>query len=190
MTIAEGTGSSIAGTIDTSQATTISLCLTSEEFMAYSSWRELLHFWGWQLRKERSHSGEYFLALPTFQGRLLDANDFRAFLRQLLGTNGQPEIPHSIQQILASVACRGAIMFGDRLDFQQGQRLVDSLQATQLCFQCAHGRPTMIPLIDLARSRSGASSRQEHVPARKSAMEVHALRAKLLRLCCPSSSIH
>lgn len=31
----------------------------------------------------------------------------------------------------------------------QCQALLESLQATQLCFSCAHGRPTTVPLVDL-----------------------------------------
>ena len=31
----------------------------------------------------------------------------------------------------------------------QCQGLLDQLAATQLCFSCAHGRPTTVPLVDL-----------------------------------------
>lgn len=31
----------------------------------------------------------------------------------------------------------------------QSQELLDRLKQTQLCFSCAHGRPTTVPLVDL-----------------------------------------
>lgn len=31
----------------------------------------------------------------------------------------------------------------------QCQALLDKLAATQLCFSCAHGRPTTVPVVDL-----------------------------------------
>ena len=31
----------------------------------------------------------------------------------------------------------------------QCQGLLDNLAATQLCFSCAHGRPTTVPVVDL-----------------------------------------
>jgi len=37
--------------------------------------------------------------------------------------------------------------------------LVDSLKATQLCFSCAHGRPTTVPLVDLRLLRRALAMR-------------------------------
>ncbi|KAJ1491404.1 hypothetical protein T484DRAFT_1612750, partial [Baffinella frigidus] len=41
-------------------------------------------------------------------------------------------------------ACRGAIMFGDRLTSGASARLVRQLARCALPFQCAHGRPSMV----------------------------------------------
>ena len=177
---------SITSTYGSHASSSVTTYLTSEELSAYGSYTQLLHFWGWQLSEKPSHSGEYTLILPVYQGRLLDAKDFRAYLRQLLDTDGKTEIPHSIQLILASVACRSAVMFGDRLDIEQGQRLVDKLKTTQLSFQCAHGRPTMVPLIDMGGSGSRNCPVQCHGSSGGSAMGIQALKAKLLRICCQS----
>lgn len=47
-------------------------------------------------------------------------------------------------------ACRsqsaGAIMFNDKLELDQCERLVHQLSKTVFPFQCAHGRPSMVPL--------------------------------------------
>ena len=56
--------------------------------------------------------------------------------------------------MLVSKACRGAIMFGDKLAPRQCDQVVSSLRACALPFQCAHGRPTLVPLLRLAASQA------------------------------------
>ena len=48
-----------------------------------------------------------------------------------------------------SQACRSAIMFGDALTKAQCSQLLSRLAHTRLPFQCAHGRPSMTPLVTL-----------------------------------------
>ena len=43
----------------------------------------------------------------------------------------------------------GAIMFNDKLELDQCERLVHQLSKTVFPFQCAHGRPSMVPLTAL-----------------------------------------
>jgi hypothetical protein len=43
----------------------------------------------------------------------------------------------------------GAIKFNDRLSLEESCRLIEALSLSQLPFQCAHGRPSMLPLADL-----------------------------------------
>jgi hypothetical protein len=50
-------------------------------------------------------------------------------------------------------------MFGDQLSPQECEQLVRQLQGTQQCFSCAHGRPTMAPLLNLAALGAAASGR-------------------------------
>ena len=71
------------------------------------------------------------------------------YLHQLADTHGSAVLPPSVTRILNAKACRSAIMFGDPLLPRECVELVSSLQATQLCFSCAHGRPTMAPLVSL-----------------------------------------
>ena len=40
-------------------------------------------------------------------------------------------------------------MFGTALTLEQSQRLLDELATCELPFQCAHGRPTLAPLVRL-----------------------------------------
>ena len=57
--------------------------------------------------------------------------------------------PQSLLNLLASRACRSAIMFNDDLSLQESKTLVRRLAATKHPFQCAHGRPSMVPLVEL-----------------------------------------
>lgn len=40
-------------------------------------------------------------------------------------------------------------MFGDSLLPSECSLIVEELKQTSLCFQCAHGRPTTVPLVNL-----------------------------------------
>lgn len=64
-------------------------------------------------------------------------------------TAGLHECPKGICELLASRACRSAIMFGDELTKQECQVLVERLSKCAFPFGCAHGRPVMVPVVDL-----------------------------------------
>ncbi|XP_055989756.1 DNA mismatch repair protein Mlh3 [Sorex fumeus] len=70
---------------------------------------------------------------------------------ELLQTTGsiQGTLPLTVQKVLASQACHGAIKFNDSLSFEECCRLIDALSWCRLPFQCAHGRPSMLPLADI-----------------------------------------
>ena len=57
--------------------------------------------------------------------------------------------PRGIIDLLNSRACRTAIMFNDVLDRDECQSLVRQLADCVFPFQCAHGRPSMIPILDI-----------------------------------------
>ncbi|CAL8286519.1 unnamed protein product [Lota lota] len=57
-------------------------------------------------------------------------------------------LPLTVLRVLASLACHGAIKFNDVLSRDECHSLVGSLSACQLPFQCAHGRPSIAPLVD------------------------------------------
>lgn len=44
----------------------------------------------------------------------------------------------------------GAIKFGERLSLSDCQQLINMVAKCKLPFCCAHGRPSVIPLVDLA----------------------------------------
>lgn len=58
--------------------------------------------------------------------------------------------------MLSSRSCRSAVMFNDELTIDQCKTILSRLAECAFPFQCAHGRPSMIPLVDL-----GALKEQE-----------------------------
>uniref|UniRef100_A0A4W4GUL2 MutL C-terminal dimerisation domain-containing protein n=1 Tax=Electrophorus electricus TaxID=8005 RepID=A0A4W4GUL2_ELEEL len=58
-------------------------------------------------------------------------------------------LPLTVHNVLASQACHGAIKFNHVLSKEECCSLVASLSSCQLPFQCAHGRPSIVPLVDL-----------------------------------------
>lgn len=70
----------------------------------------------------------------------------------------------TIFKVLASYACHGAIKFGDALGRTECVRLVRQLSKCHLPFQCAHGRPSIIPLLRLDTISSIQKSRARSKP--------------------------
>ncbi|GJM99480.1 hypothetical protein PR202_ga16579 [Eleusine coracana subsp. coracana] len=69
---------------------------------------------------------------------------------QLDETDGSSAIPPAVLRVLNFKACRGAIMFGDALLPSECCLIIEELKETSLCFQCAHGRPTTVPILNIA----------------------------------------
>ncbi|KAN0085167.1 hypothetical protein V8E54_001634 [Elaphomyces granulatus] len=59
------------------------------------------------------------------------------------------DCPQGIINLLNSRACRSAIMFNDVLSLDDCRNLVSRLSQCVFPFQCAHGRPSMIPVLDM-----------------------------------------
>ena len=57
--------------------------------------------------------------------------------------------PPGILDMLNSRSCRSAIMFNDELGLEECRVLVGKLAKCMFPFQCAHGRPSMVPLVEL-----------------------------------------
>lgn len=62
------------------------------------------------------------------------------------------DCPRGILDLLNSRSCRSAIMFNDELTVEECEVLIKRLAFCAFPFQCAHGRPSMIPLVQLESS--------------------------------------
>ncbi|XP_031382193.1 DNA mismatch repair protein MLH3 isoform X4 [Punica granatum] len=125
---------------------------------------EQIKEWGWICNIHSQCSGSFtknlnlinrqrtaitLLAVPCILGVNLTDVDLLEFLQQLVDTDGASTMPPAVVRVLNLKACRGAIMFGDSLLPSECSLIVEELKQTSLCFQCAHGRPTTVPLVNL-----------------------------------------
>ncbi|KAJ8967406.1 hypothetical protein NQ314_002913 [Rhamnusium bicolor] len=75
-------------------------------------------------------------------------NEIIELLKDTRGASFE-NLPKIIQNVINLEACRGAIKFGDNLRKKDCMELLGKLAICKLPFQCAHGRPTLTPLIKL-----------------------------------------
>ncbi|KAK4261994.1 hypothetical protein QN277_027613 [Acacia crassicarpa] len=153
------------------EARTINYLDTEQELVLPEIGYQLLHsysehikVWGWICNIHAQDSKSFkqnldilnrqpavasLIAVPCILGVNLNDIDLMEFLQQLADTDGSSTVPPSVVRVLNSKACRGAIMFGDSLLPSECSLIVEELKQTSLCFQCAHGRPTTVPLVSL-----------------------------------------
>ncbi|GFR50379.1 hypothetical protein Agub_g12593, partial [Astrephomene gubernaculifera] len=92
--------------------------------------------------------------VPCVYGTLLsNPTDLRVYLHQLHETGGAALLPPAVLRVLRSKACRSAVMFGDQLAPEECVLLLGQLRRTALWTQCAHGRPTVAPLVHVPTLR-------------------------------------
>ncbi|KOS37241.1 hypothetical protein ACN38_g11978 [Penicillium nordicum] len=89
----------------------------------------------------------------------------RSWVQQMNGC------PQGIVDLLNSRACRTAIMFNDPLNIEECQALVSRLARCAFPFQCAHGRPSMVPILDLRSLPETAASLPLDLDIRESAYD-------------------
>ncbi|XP_019182752.1 PREDICTED: DNA mismatch repair protein MLH3 isoform X2 [Ipomoea nil] len=133
-------------------------------FQLLHDYAEQIQNWGWICNVHSQGSRSFtrdlnimhkqqaiatLLAVPCILGVNLSDVDLLEFLQQLADTDGSSTVPPSVHRVLNNKACRGAIMFGDALLPSECSLIVEELKQTSLCFQCAHGRPTTVPLVNL-----------------------------------------
>ncbi|XP_046753728.1 DNA mismatch repair protein MutL-like [Diprion similis] len=103
-------------------------------------------------------------SIPTCFGRIM-LNHSRAELehtvRKLLfeivdnlDCNYLPNanLPMIIHHAIATEACHGAVKFGEKLDIDQCTKLIQAWIHTKAPSRCAHGRPSVILLLELKQS--------------------------------------
>ncbi|KAL4238879.1 DNA mismatch repair protein [Mactra antiquata] len=73
-------------------------------------------------------------------------------------------LPQTIHKVLCSLACHGAIKFGDKLNTEECTKLINDLSLCDLPFQCAHGRPSVMPLFDTKRLEHLSSTKVKQKP--------------------------
>ncbi|KAK5676052.1 DNA mismatch repair protein [Elasticomyces elasticus] len=78
-----------------------------------------------------------------------DSADIHSWLQRI------GSCPKGILEMLNSRACRSAIMFNDTLSVRQCEELLADLSRCAFPFMCAHGRVSMVPLVELGSGEGG-----------------------------------
>ncbi|OVA00634.1 DNA mismatch repair protein [Macleaya cordata] len=140
------------------------LVLPEIGYQLLQNYAEQIQNWGWICNVDARGPGSFtkklkilhrrpsaitLIAVPCILGVNLSDKDLLEFLEQLSETDGSSTMPPSVLRVLNFKSCRGAIMFGDALLPSECSLIVEELKQTSLCFQCAHGRPTTAPLVNL-----------------------------------------
>lgn len=136
--------------VDLTRAVAVTLSYTQRAVIAEHS--NLLHKWGWTLSLESS-------AVKIIQAPLLASIDvvlkssehLLDFLDSILDGALPSSTPRPIIDAIASAACHSAVRFGDKLTQEQCKSLVYSLAECRNPFSCAHGRPSIVPLVSFHR---------------------------------------
>ncbi|XP_023705296.1 uncharacterized protein LOC111863317 isoform X2 [Cryptotermes secundus] len=142
----------------------ITLHLSSKEVRILSSFREDFKRLGLQFdvvddssiqvtsvpacllaREQREVQGHGISVLNGFLENMI-----REQVDSILSTRGVGiRLPTILQSVISSEACRGAVKFGDPLYPEECDVLLKNLSECQVPFQCAHGRPALVPIVDL-----------------------------------------
>jgi DNA mismatch repair ATPase MutL len=114
-----------------------------------------LRRWGWELVRQGAAAGasrfEISLAPHIRETNVAvdKAEQLAEHLDALAGGTVSSAVPRPILDALASSACHMAVRFGDRLSRDQCVAMVRELATCDLPFNCAHGRPSIVPLVVL-----------------------------------------
>lgn len=94
--------------------------------------------WDWDAKAGRSNT-------PREDTLVLDSNHDGKH-GWLIGIHN---CPRGILDLLNSRSCRSAVMFNDALTKEECETLITRLAMCKFPFMCAHGRPSMVPLVEI-----------------------------------------
>jgi len=105
--------------------------------------------------------------VPKLCGKTATAHDFVDYLSFLADRRRADAVrakPAFVKRVLASHACRYAVMFGDELGPRRCAEMVAALAGCDVPFICAHGRPSVVPVVDLTSVVAPAGERERRQP--------------------------
>lgn len=107
--------------------------------------------WGWKVEPVSPvrHQIAYAPYICETAVHIDRAEHLVAYLDTLARGSVPASIPRPILDALASVSCHSAVRFGDKLTHEQCVSIVRALEECEIPFNCAHGRPSIVPLVVL-----------------------------------------
>lgn len=128
------------------------ISLSPGQFAVVQQNKHLLSQWRFTVDLP-DHPSEPLLlkGVPGISDKLATRQDFLQYLQALESRSSDAALvtPAFIKRTIASQACRYAIMFGDPLSHEAQKSLIEDVSKCHLPFICAHGRPSIVPLLSL-----------------------------------------
>eukprot|EP00956_Cyclotella_meneghiniana_P031225 scaffold81317_cov68-Cyclotella_meneghiniana.AAC.4 len=160
--------------------------LTKSQMESVQQHRRILFKWHFTYKPPSTGEESILLTgVPSICGRVTDVCDFVDFVNELQFSRGEQVKPECVKRILASQACRYAIMFGDKLTDEQCSKLISNLSKCDMAFICAHGRPSVIPLLDLEEAETNTTTKihlNSHIPNVRETATVRGSRNEPMRV--------
>ncbi len=119
---------------------------------------ELIKKWKFSIMMNDQCTELKLTGVPGLFDRVATTYDFIQFLQAIERRSHDLSLvrPAFVKRTLASYACRYAYMFGDELTEECCKQIIQDLSCCNMSFICAHGRPSVVPLIELASIESQA----------------------------------
>lgn len=116
---------------------------------------DCLRYWGWCLTKDKATPEicRYeMVAVPVLSLVdivLRDPHHLLSYLDSIVDGASPKAVPRPFLDTLATSACHSAVRFGDSLSRRECNELIQALAKCDTPFICAHGRPSIAPLVIL-----------------------------------------
>ena len=125
--------------------------LSASQLHVIRNHKQTLNDWKFNFILSKGSFEVTLIGVPGICDRVASSNDFIQFLQAIEQRSTDISLvkPAFVKRALASYACRYAIMFGDTLTDSQCRNMILDLSKCDMSFMCAHGRPSVVPLIDL-----------------------------------------
>lgn len=151
-----------------------------EELALLEAFDDGVRSWGW--RWSKTNQGLIQVThVPLVAGKAIPASELQLYINQQQHCKviDRKVVPNAICRAFASQACRVAIKFGDVLNDEECCELLGKLKNTQLCFICAHGRPTTLPVVDLQRVLKASARISKSSRTNQTSESLKGLKARL-----------
>lgn len=126
--------------------------LSASQLQTIRNHKQALNDWKFNFILSKGSLEVTLIGVPGICDKVASSNDFIQFLQAIERRSTDISLvkPAFVKRALASYACRYAIMFGDSLSDRQCMNMILELSKCDMSFMCAHGRPSVVPLIDLS----------------------------------------
>lgn len=131
----------------------VAITITPTEREIYYQYMQVFNEWCFDFQFSKDDKRVFIYSVPEVLGECLTAEDCQEFNHFIFHNMKIPPkcwIPPAVLRIAASQACRSSVKFGTTLTKDRMDSLISSLSDVTKPFTCAHGRPSIVPLMQFS----------------------------------------